>query len=139
MSKVWFVVHRYNLWKVNNRIIGFWDKNQWNQIHKNDFVIYHRAQCQRQIKGIFKVICVGKRLRNNFSEQTVHSKKLIYQCRLKLCSEDVKLKRAMHNTSLSFYKDWENNCYGRYKKQIFNANQNDLNLILRNPAVIGQC
>jgi len=132
MGKIWFVVHKYDLWDVNNRIIGFWNKTiNHDCILADDTVIYYRTEA-KEIKGIFKVLFKGKDIDKFFSQQIAQKQHLHWQCVLALENmvEMCKIDMDKLGSRLSFYDDWVKHFHGGRDQQVFPATQDDIDLIL---------
>ena len=134
MTDIWFVVHQKNLWDIDNRLIGFWKKNQCDLIKVGDHVIYYRAG-YKKIVGVFKVVQNGTNLNRNFNDPDI-AEKPIFQSKLELISDNIICNRPTTETSFSFFEDWRRNRYGGLGKQIFLAKREDLNLILSDPSSV---
>lgn len=133
MNAIWFVVHHRNLWDIDNRLIGFWNKAQMNLVSEGDYIIYYRAgEGYKKIIGVFKAVKKGVNLNTDFHDDEI-VEKLLYQCRIKLISDDVICGRPTTEKRLSFFDEWKRNRYGSLKKQIFKATYDDIQLILRDP------
>jgi hypothetical protein len=134
MNAIWFVVHHRNLWDIDNRLIGFWNEAQMDLVSEGDYIIYYRAG-YKQIIGVFKADKKGVNLNTDFHDDEI-VEKLLYQCRIKLISDDIICGRPTTEKRFSFFDEWKRNRYGGLKKQIFRANYEDIKLILRDPAVV---
>ncbi len=132
-GSIWFVVHKYELWDIDNRIIGFWKQAQWSQLRVGDWIIYYRAGVKR-IKGVFRIIKKGLLIRNDFFASGIKERP-IYQCALELLSDDV-LRSAAPTTDerFSFYHELRSNFFGGRGKQCFKASPDDLQLIIPEPS-----
>jgi len=135
MKAIWFVVHQEKLWDIDNNLIGFWNKEQMDRVSEGDYIIYYRTGI-KQIIGVFKAGEKGKDLNKNFYNDEKIVKRLIYQCRIVLVSDDIICRRPTTENRFSFYDEWQRNRYGGLKKQIFRANSNDIKLILRDPSLV---
>lgn len=134
MSDIWFVVHQRNLWDIDNRLIGFWKKNQSDLIKVGDYVIYYRA-VYKEIVGVFKVVQKGANLNENFHDPDI-AEKPIFQSRLELISDNIICYRPTTETNFSFFEEWKRNRYGGLGKQVFRAKIEDLNLIVSDPSSV---
>jgi len=134
MSDIWFVVHQRNLWDIDNRLIGFWKKDQSDLVKVGDYVIYYRAG-HKQIMGVFKVVQKDANLNRNFHDPDIAGK-TIFQSRLELISDSIICYRPTTETGFSFFPEWKRNRYGGLGKQIFRAKREDLNLILSDPSAV---
>jgi len=134
MNPIWFVVHHRNLWDIDNRLIGFWNKAQMNLVSEGDYIIYYRAG-YKQIIGVFKTGKKGVNLNKDFYDDEIVDK-LIYQCRIELVGADVISGRPTTEKRFSFFDEWKRNRYGGLKKQIFRAQYDDIKLILRDTTVV---
>jgi len=134
MNPIWFVVHHRNLWDIDNRLIGFWNKAQMDLVSEGDYIIYYRAG-YKQIIGVFKTGKKGVNLNKDFHDDEIVDK-LIYQCRIELVGADVICGRPTTEKRFSFFDEWRRNRYGGLKKQIFRAQYDDIKLILRDPTVV---
>lgn len=140
MSEVWFVVHRYDLLNVSNRIIGFWDKRaNYDRISIDDKIIYYRAGPKvtdqpGEIIGTFKTLGKGEDLCPDFSKRYIKKQQFLkWQCGIEL-EKGIKMpKKDIDNLKnrLSFYDNWKRHLYGGGGKQVFPATQDDIALILR--------
>ena len=138
-TKIWFVVHRNDLWKINDRIIGFWNKNiNFDPINSGDVVIYYRGgnptnKEKGRIQGIFKVLFKGKDIDMNFSKQKVDGNLLEWQFVLEL-KHELNIEKPQidkFKDKLSFYDEWEDHKWGSQDKQIFKVNEADIKNIER--------
>lgn len=134
MNPIWFVVHHRNLWDIDNRLIGFWNKAQMDLVSEGDYIIYYRAG-YKQIISVFKTGKKGVNLNKDFHDDEIVDK-LIYQCRIELVGADVICGRPTTEKRFSFFDEWRRNRYGGLKKQIFRAQYDDIKLILRDPTVV---
>ena len=134
MNSIWFVVHHCNLWDIDNRLIGFWNKAQMDLVSEGDYIVYYRAG-YKQIIGVFKTGKKGVNLNKDFHDDEIVDK-LIYQCRIELVGADVICGRPTTEKRFSFFDEWRRNRYGGLKKQIFRAQYDDIKLILRDPTVV---
>jgi len=134
MAEIWFVVHHANLWDIDNRIIGFWKKNQSDLIKTGDYVIYYRTG-YKEIMGVFKVIQKGYLINKEFNDPEIVEEPA-YQSKLELVSDSVICDRATIETRFSFFDEWRRNRYGGLGKQVFKASKDDLNLLLADPSVL---
>jgi len=128
-KKIWFVVHQVNLWGIDNKLIGFWNQEQVNDMKIDDVVIYYRAG-RKKIMGVFKIVGMGINLNPDFYDDTIVDRTK-HQCRLELLSNDIICNRPTTEKKLSFHSEWVRHCYGGHAKQVFEAEPNDLKLILR--------
>jgi len=138
MSEIWFVVHENNLWEINNRIIGFWNKEiNHDRISAGDTIIYYRSG-EKEIKGIFKVLFKGKDIDKHFSEQIAQGKHLCWQCALTLENKVKMLKKDMDKlgSRLSFYENFIKCAHGAHGIQVFPADHIDLYIILNDFSVV---
>ncbi|OPY18447.1 MAG: hypothetical protein A4E74_00580 [Syntrophus sp. PtaB.Bin075] len=117
---IWFVVHHHDLWDIDNRLIGFYNRNQWLPLNINDLIIYYRAGF-KGIMGVFKVIEKGVNLNRSFYVEDI-AEKTIHQCRLELLSDDIICYRPTTESRFSFFDSWVSTRYG-LRKQVFPANQ----------------
>jgi len=131
---IWFVVHHKALWDVDNRLIGFYNKNQWDPLKVGDVVIYYRAGFEK-IMGVFRITEKGVNLNEHFYMKDIVAK-TTYQCRLKLLSDDIICYRPTTESRFSFFDAWVSARYGFLRKQVFSAKPDDLELILRDKSVI---
>jgi len=134
MNSIWFVVHHRNLWDIDNRLIGFWNKAQMDFVSEGDYIVYYRAG-YKQIIGVFKTGKKGVNLNKDFHDDEIVDK-LIYQCRIELVGADVICGRPTTEKRFSFFDEWRRNRYGGLKKQIFRAQYDDIKLILRDTTVV---
>ena len=134
MNAIWFVVHHRNLWDIDNRLIGFWNKEQMDNVSKGDYIIYYRAG-YKQIGGVFRAGEKGTNLNKDFYDDEIVGR-LVHQCRIELVSDDVICKRPTTETRFSFFDELVANFYGGRKKQIFLAKYDDMKLILRDSTVV---
>lgn len=134
MTDIWFVVHQQNLWDIDNRLIGFWKKNQSDSVKIGDYVIYYRAGFKK-IMGVFKVLQKGPNLNRDFHDPDI-TEKPVFQSRLNLISDNIICNRPTTETRFSFFNEWRRNRYGGLGKQVFRANREDLNLILLDPSSV---
>jgi len=130
---IWFVVHHRDLWDIDNRLIGFYNRNQWLPLNVNDVIIYYRAGF-KEIMGVFKVTEKGMNLNKRFYMEDI-AEKTIHQCRLELLSDDIICYRPTTESKFSFFDSWVSARYG-LRKQVFAAKHSDLELILRDMSVI---
>ncbi len=133
-KSVWFVVHQFHLWDIDNRLIGFWKESQWSQLRIDDLIIYYRAG-EKNIKGIFRVIKKGVSINSGFSSADI-KENTIYQCRLELLTDDIHCFRPTTEKAFSFYDEWRSNRFGGRGKQCFRANYKDLKLITNNTSFL---
>jgi len=134
MKTIWFVVHHRNLWNIDNRLIGFWNKDQMEFVSKGDYIIYYRAG-HKQIMGVFKADKKGVNLNKEFHDDEIVDR-LIHQCRIELVSDNIICGRPATEKRFSFFDEWRRNRYGGLKKQIFPAKYEDINLIISDPTVV---
>jgi len=134
MKTIWFVVHHRNLWNIDNRLIGFWNKDQMEFVSKGDYIIYYRAG-HKQIMGVFKADKKGVNLNKEFHDDEIVDR-LIHQCRIELVSDNIICGRPTTEKRFSFFDEWRRNRYGGLKKQIFPAKYEDINLIISDPTVV---
>ena len=127
---IWFVVHHGDLWDIDNRLIGFYDKRQWDPLNVNDYVIYYRAGWKK-IMGILQITKKGVKINPDFYAEGIASD-IIYQCRLKMVSDKVRCYQPTTERALSFHSRWVANRYG-LSKQVFEADYDDLKLIISDP------
>ena len=132
-TNVWFVVHHRDLWDIDNRLIGFYNKNQWELLEEGDLIIYYRAGV-KAIMGIFRIIQKGVNLNKRFYMEDI-AERTIHQCRLELLSDYTACHRPTTESRFSFFDSWVGARYG-LGKQVFGANNNDLELILRDKSII---
>ncbi len=130
---IWFIVHHRDLWDIDNRLIGFYNRNQWEPLKTGDIVIYYRAGF-KEITGVFKITEKGINLNKHFYMEDI-AEKTIHQCRLELLSDDIICYRPTTESKFSFFDAWVSARYG-LRKQVFSARQDDLELILRDKSVI---
>ncbi len=134
MKEIWFVVHHRNLWNIDNRLIGFWNKAQMDLLAEGDYIIYYQTG-HKQITGVFRAVEKGLNLNKDFHDKEIVDK-LSYQCRLELVSDDIICTKPTTEDRFSFYDEWRRNRYGGLKKQIFRAKYEDMPLILNDSTVI---
>jgi hypothetical protein len=130
---IWFVVHHQKLWDIDKKLIGFYNRNQWEPLKSGDVVIYYRAGF-KEITGVFRITEKGVNLNKYFYVEDI-AEKTIYQCRLELLSDDIICDRPTIENRFSFFNDWVSARYG-LRKQVFSAIQDDLELILRDKSII---
>jgi hypothetical protein len=130
---VWFVVHHGDLWDIDNRLIGFYNRNQWDPLKVGDVVIYYRAGF-KEITGIFRITEKGVNLNKHFYVNDI-AERTIHQCRLEMLSDEIICYRPTTESKFSFFEAWVNARYG-LRKQVFSARKDDLELILRDKSVI---
>lgn len=135
MKAIWFVVHQERLWNIDKNLIGFWNKAQMDRVSEADYIIYYRTGI-KQIMGVFKAGEKGEDLNKDFYNDESIIKRLVYQCRIVLVSDDIICSRPTTESRFSFYDEWRRNRYGGLKKQIFRANYDDIKLILRDPSLV---
>ena len=132
-TNVWFVVHHRDLWDIDNKLIGFYNKNQWKLLEEGDLIIYYRAGV-KEIMGIFRIIQKGLNLNKRFYMEDI-AERTIHQCRLELLSNDIICYRPTTESRFSFFDSWVTAHYG-LRKQVFGANHDDLELIVRDKSII---
>ena len=130
---IWLVVHHRDLWDVDNRLIGFYNRNQWEPLTVGDIVIYYRAGF-KEIAGVFRITEKGVNLNQRFYMEEI-AERTIHQCRLELLSDDIICHRPTTESKFSFFEAWVSARYG-LRKQVFSARQDDLELILRDKSII---
>jgi hypothetical protein len=134
MAEIWFVVHHANLWDIDDKLIGFWKKNQSDLIKTGDYVIYYRTG-YKEIMGIFKVAQKGYRLNREFNDPEI-AEEPVYQSKLELVSDSIICHRPTVETRFSFFDEWRRNRFGGLGKQVFRASKDDLTLLLSDPSVV---
>lgn len=97
---IWFTVHHRDLWDIDNRLIGFYNRNQWEPLKTGDIVIYYRAGF-KEIAGVFKITEKGINLNKHFYMEDI-AEKTIHQCRLELLSDDIICYRPTTESKFSF-------------------------------------
>jgi len=132
-ANIWFVVHHRDLWDIDKRLIGFYNRNQWEPLKVGDVVIYYRAGF-KEITGVFRITEKGLSLNKHFYMEDM-AERTVHQCRLELLSDDIICYRPTTESSFSFFDAWVSALYG-LRKQVFSARQDDLELILRDKSVI---
>lgn len=130
---IWFVVHHRDLWEVDNRLIGFYNRNQWEPLKVGDVVIYYRAGI-KEIMGVFRITEKGVNLNKHFYIEEI-AERTIHQCRLELLSDDIICYRPTTESKFSFFNAWVSARYG-LRKQVFSARQDDLEFILQEKSMI---
>lgn len=132
---IWFVVHHRDLWNIDNRLIGFYNRNQWEPLKVGDVVIYYRAGF-KEITGVFRITEKGVNLNKQFYMEDI-AERTIHQCRLELLSDDIICYRPTTESNFSFFDAWVSARYG-LRKQVFSAKHDDLEFILRDKSVINR-
>ena len=130
---IWFVVHHRDLWDIDNRLIGFYNRNQWLPLNVNDVIIYYRAGV-KEILGVFRITEKGVNLNKSFYMDDI-AERTIHQCRLELLSDDIICYRPTTESRFSFFDSWVSARYG-LRKQVFDAKRSDLELILRDMSIM---
>jgi len=132
---IWFVVHHRDLWDIDNRLIGFYNRNQWIPLNVDDVIIYYRAG-SKEIMGVFRITEKGINLNKDFHVEDI-AEKTVNQCRLELLSDDIICYRPTTESKFSFFNSWVSARYGLWK-QVFSAKHDDLELILRDKSAINK-
>jgi hypothetical protein len=87
MTEIWLVAHHGDLWDIDNRLIGFWNKVQSDLLKVGDYVIYYRTG-HKKIMGVFKVIQKGTNLNRDFHNPEI-VRKTVHQSRIELVSDNI--------------------------------------------------
>ena len=128
-NHIWFVVHKKELWDIDNRLIGFWNPAQLNDVKEDDIIIYYRTGVL-QIMGIFKVIKKQPNINPAFYLDPGKIKgKTIYQCQLELITDEIICLHPTKERRFSFFDSWVENKFGWFW-QVFQARIEDLNYII---------
>ena len=135
MKAIWFVVHQERLWDIDKNLIGFWNKAQMDRVSEGDYIIYHRTGV-KQIMGVFKAGKKGEEINEDFYNDEKIIKKLIYQCWIELVSNDIICAKPTTEKRFSFHNELKQHFYGSRRKQIFQANYDDIKLILKDPSLV---
>jgi hypothetical protein len=135
VPSIWFVVHHRDLWDIDDRLIGFYNRNQWTPLNVKDVIIYYRAGF-KEIMGVFRITEKGINLNKDFHVEDI-AEKTVHQCRLELLSDDIICDRPTTESRFSFFNSWVSARYG-LRKQVFSARHNDLELILGDMSVINK-
>ncbi|MGO9137213.1 MAG: hypothetical protein ACLP9S_10670 [Syntrophales bacterium] len=130
----WWVCHHEKLWAIDDRLIGFWRKPQWDILNIGNTIVYYRIG-QNQVMGVFKIIKKEINLNPNFYCDDI-SERTKYQCRLELLSDDIVCEDPRAEKRFSFYKPWSRSRWGGLKIQVYPATKNDLKLIMGDPSSI---
>lgn len=130
---VWVVGHQEDLWDKDNRRIGFYSIDEWVKLNIGDIVTYYRYG-KKQIMGVFEIID-RKDSDPAFNSPSI-KKKLKYQCKLDLLSNDVICHDLRSEKGFSFHKSMNTGRpFGR-RRHVIQATREDLKLILRDPSVV---
>jgi len=127
-STIWWVCHQFNLWDIDQRLIGFHRKVQRDALKEENIVIYYRIG-EDQIKGVFRIISKGEKINPAFNDNSIESAP-IYQCRLNLVCDKIICNKPSSQRDLSFFDKWSAMRHGGLKVQVFPANRKDLEIVI---------
>ena len=137
MANVWFIVQKYEIFNINDKVIGFWDeKTNYDLISAGDKIIYYRGgrwindvYVTGNTEGIYSIKTKAKNIDLRIAEIKIKGKNLIYQFELEEI-EKIRVAYEDLNDEFTFYDKWRGNDeegrHGSGIKQVYNATEKDI-------------